>query len=118
MKNSLKKAYKVLTGIGRKRVNTPAQVSTSTFSESSETSFSDLIDVKSLIQQLSVEELCQTAEDYFAKLKNWDYHLAKPFSSADDAPELLTCFSQVLQGLQILPGMTVLDFGSGSCWTS
>lgn len=76
------------------------------------------IDVRDLIKQLSVEELCQTAEEYFATITNWNYHLSKPFSSIDDMPELLTCFSQVLQGLRILPGMTALDFGAGSCWTS
>jgi ubiquinone/menaquinone biosynthesis C-methylase UbiE len=78
----------------------------------------DFIDVKTLIKQLTIEELCQTAEEYFSRITNWDYHLAKPFVSIDDTPELITCLAQVLQGLQILPEMTVLDFGAGSCWTS
>lgn len=78
----------------------------------------EFINVKSLIEELTVEELCQTAEDYFARLNNWDYLLSKPFGSIDDSSELLICFAQVLQGLQIVPGMTVLDFGAGSCWTS
>ncbi|HBB35126.1 MAG TPA: hypothetical protein DDZ80_22850 [Cyanobacteria bacterium UBA8803] len=78
----------------------------------------ELIDVKELIKQLSVEELCQTAEDYFARLTDWNYHLSKPFASINETPELLLGFSQVLQGLQILPGMAVLDFGAGSCWIS
>lgn len=78
----------------------------------------DFIDVKTLVKELSVEELCQTAEEYFSRLTNWDYHLSKPFASIDETPELLMSLSQVLQGLQILPGMTVLEFGAGSCWAS
>lgn len=78
----------------------------------------EFIDVKSLIKELTLEELCQAAEDYFARLNNWDYHLSKPLGAVEETSEVLTCFSQVLQGLQVVPGMTVLDFGAGSCWTS
>jgi SAM-dependent methyltransferase len=35
-----------------------------------------------------------------------------------EAPDVLSCFGQLLGGLAPLPGMTVLDFGAGSCWTS
>jgi SAM-dependent methyltransferase len=85
---------------------------------SSEAVDSDFIDVRKLIKELSVEELCQTAEEFFARLDNWDYLHAKPFAAIDETPELLTCFAQVVQGLKLLPGMTILDFGAGSCWTS
>src|SRR5580700_9953491 len=44
--------------------------------------------------------------------------LAKPVSSMREAPDLLSCFGMLLSGLAPLPGMTVLDFGAGSCWTS
>lgn len=77
-----------------------------------------LIDVQKLIETLSIEELSQTAEDYFRRLDNWDYHLAKPFAAINETPELLTCFAQVLQGLNLSPEMIVLDFGAGSCWSS
>ncbi|SRR6266545_444445 len=79
---------------------------------------SDFIDVRRLIQELSVEELCQTAEQFFARLPNWDYLHAKPFAAINETPELLMCFAQVVEGLKLLPDMTVLDFGAGSCWTS
>lgn len=85
---------------------------------SSEALKSDFIDVRQLIRELSVEELCQTAEDFFARLNNWDYLHAKPFAAINETPELLVCFAQVVQGLNLLPGMTILDFGAGSCWTS
>lgn len=76
------------------------------------------IDVRQLMQELSVEELCQTAEDYYARLTSWDYHMALPFTGIDETPEMLIHFAQLLQGLRPLLGMTVLDFGAGSCWTS
>src|ERR1700694_4922164 len=85
---------------------------------SSEAINSDFVDVHKLMQELSVEELCQTAEEFFARLDNWDYLHAKPFAAIEETPELLTCFAQVLQGLNLLPDMTILDFGAGSCWTS
>ena len=78
----------------------------------------DLIDVRQRINELSIEELCQTAEDYFRGIEDWDYHLAKPFSAASETPELIIPFAQVLQGLKLVAGMTVLDFGAGSCWSS
>lgn len=76
------------------------------------------IDVRQLIDELSVEELCQTAEEFFARLPNWDYLHAKPFAAIGETPELLVCLAQVVQGLNLLPDMTILDFGAGSCWTS
>jgi len=85
---------------------------------SSEAIKSDFIDVRRLIRELSVEELCQTAEEFFARLNNWDYLHAKPFAAINETPELLVCFAKVVQGLNLLPGMTILDFGAGSCWTS
>jgi SAM-dependent methyltransferase len=118
MTNYLKNVYRALKGIGRKSQQALNEKGRDILLEATLPKPPDLIDVKALIKQLSVEELCQTAEEYFAILTNWDYHLSKPFGSIDDTPELLTCFSQALQGLQILPGMTVLDFGAGSCWTS
>jgi SAM-dependent methyltransferase len=79
---------------------------------------SNFVDVRKLIEELSVEELCQTAEEFFARLSNWDYLHSKPFAAVNETPELLTCFAQVVQGLSLLPDMTILDFGAGSCWTS
>jgi SAM-dependent methyltransferase len=79
---------------------------------------SDFIDVRQLMAELSVKQLCQTAENYFRKLDNYDYHLAKPFADVNETPELLMCFAQVLQGLRLVPDLSILDFGAGSCWSS
>lgn len=74
--------------------------------------------MRQLMKELSVEELCRTAEEYFGQIENWDYHLALPFTGIDETPEMLIHFAQLLQGLRPSMGMTVLDFGAGSCWTS
>ena len=66
----------------------------------------------------SVEEHCRLAEQYFAGLSDWTHHLAKPFGSFDETPQLLINFAVVLRGLRLCPGMTVLEFGAGTCWAS
>ncbi|MCA1578840.1 MAG: glycosyltransferase [Acidobacteria bacterium] len=78
----------------------------------------DFIDVRQRMRELSVEELCETAETFFARLDNWDYLHAKPFASVNEMPDLLVNFAHVVQGLNLLPDMTIMDFGAGSCWTS
>jgi ubiquinone/menaquinone biosynthesis C-methylase UbiE len=76
------------------------------------------IDVKELIARSSVDELNRTAEAYFASLTDWDFHLAKPFSRADEAPAMLINLAVLLQGLRLSPGDVVLDFGGGTGWLS
>ncbi|MDQ5845889.1 MAG: class I SAM-dependent methyltransferase [Acidobacteriota bacterium] len=75
-----------------------------------------LVKVRQLIEELGVDGACRTAEEYFAQLE--PSILAKPFNNINETPELLSCFAQLLQGLKLFPGLVVLDFGSGSCWTS
>ena len=76
------------------------------------------IDVRDLMAASSVAEHCRLAEQYFAGLSDWSHHLAKPFGSIDETPQLLINFAVVLQGLQLCPGMTVLEFGAGTCWAA
>ncbi|HEV7397989.1 MAG TPA: class I SAM-dependent methyltransferase [Pyrinomonadaceae bacterium] len=78
----------------------------------------DLIDVQTLIAEKTVAEHCRLAEEYFAHLPDWNHHLAKPFGASDEAPQLLINFATVVQGLQLCPGMTVLEFGAGTCWAA
>ena len=49
----------------------------------------EFIDVERLLNESSLEALNRAAEDYFARLPSWDYHLAKPFGSIDETPQLL-----------------------------
>ncbi len=76
------------------------------------------IDVRRLMRDLPLEDLCQTAESYFARLDDWDYLLSKPFGFAQEVPHHLIRFCTLLQGLRLGPNMAVLDFGAGSCWAS
>jgi SAM-dependent methyltransferase len=78
----------------------------------------DFIDVRRRMKEWTVEELCETAEEFFARVENWDYLHAKPFAAVNETPELLINIAHVVRGLKLLPDMTILDFGAGSCWTS
>jgi ubiquinone/menaquinone biosynthesis C-methylase UbiE len=78
----------------------------------------DFVDVRRLMTELSVEELCETAEQYFACLTDWTHLLSKPLASVQEVPHVLTRFSTLLQGLRLGPNMTVLDFGAGPGWGS
>jgi SAM-dependent methyltransferase len=60
----------------------------------------------------------RAAEEYFASLKTWDHHLAKPFSQVEETPTLLASVAVLIQALGLAPGMTVLEFGAGSGWLS
>jgi len=77
-----------------------------------------IIDVQDVIASTSVHDLNAAAEQYFASLTNWEHHLAKPFSTADEAPWLLTHLAVILQALRLKPGCTVLEFGAGTGWLS
>jgi SAM-dependent methyltransferase len=76
------------------------------------------VDVRHLLATLSVEELAKAADDYYRVMGNPEYYLAKPLTNIDEAPDFLICFGQILAGLRPVPGMVVLDFGAGTCWTS
>lgn len=76
----------------------------------------DFIDVKKMIAETPAEELYATAERYFASLDNWEHHLAKPFARVEDTPQLLISLGTLIQGLSLVPGMTVLEFGAGTGW--
>jgi ubiquinone/menaquinone biosynthesis C-methylase UbiE len=77
-----------------------------------------MIDVRELIARTSIDELNRTAEEYFASLTEWEHHLAKPFAKPDEAPPILIGVATLLQGLRLVPGMTVLEFGAGTGWLS
>jgi SAM-dependent methyltransferase len=77
-----------------------------------------MIDVRELIARTSIDDLNLTAEKYFSSLTEWEHHLAKPFAKAEEAPPILMGVATLLQGLRLMPGMTVLEFGAGTGWLS
>ena len=76
------------------------------------------IDPKKLIQELTVEALNETAEAYFQQVPDPVPHMAKPFSNPNEAVELLGRMGLLLSGLKLGRGMTVMEFGAGTCWFS
>ena len=78
----------------------------------------NLLDAEMLLASVSVEELAARADELVRSMQDPSALLAKPCGSLREAPDLLTCFGLLLGGIAPLPGMTVLDFGAGSCWTS
>ncbi|HEX3578065.1 MAG TPA: methyltransferase domain-containing protein [Thermoanaerobaculia bacterium] len=85
---------------------------------SMETVSDAMIDVRELIARTSIDELNRTAEEYFSSLTEWEHHLAKPFAKPDEAPPILIGVATLLQGLRLVAGMTVLEFGAGTGWLS
>jgi SAM-dependent methyltransferase len=77
-----------------------------------------MIDPKQVMRERTVEELRQTANDYFKHLEDPTPWMAKPFYSLVEAPALLQNTGVLLSGLRLGKTMTVLDFGAGSCWLS
>jgi ubiquinone/menaquinone biosynthesis C-methylase UbiE len=77
-----------------------------------------LIDPTSVMQRLSVEALCETADKYYLSILDPVEQMGKPFSNPLDAPEMLVNLGQLLSGLRLTKSMTVLDFAAGTCWLS
>ena len=71
-----------------------------------------------LLEELGVAGLCCTAEEYFKNLTDHTQLMAKPFHDIVESPKLLCKLGQMLSGLRLGKGMTVVDFGAGSCWLS
>lgn len=75
------------------------------------------VDVKDLIRKLSVEELAATAERYFKEHADSEWMYRKPYSVRDiqhNWPQVAV----LVRGLNLKPGMSVIDFGAGTGWIS
>lgn len=77
-----------------------------------------MIDPEEVMARYSVEEICAGAEHYFSSIEDPGFHEKKPFSSVEDAAELLQEVGLLLRGLRLGPGMRVLDLGAGTAWLS
>jgi SAM-dependent methyltransferase len=77
-----------------------------------------LIEPADVIRRYSVKELAETADEYYRRISDPTPLMSKPFAFLHEAPEMLTNLGQLLAGLALGKGMTVLDFGAGTCWLS
>lgn len=78
----------------------------------------DAIDVQTLIDKFSVEELAAAADEYFRHNGGADRYAAMPLDDTATAPDLLIGFSQIVAGLHAPRGAAILDFGAGTCWST
>lgn len=77
-----------------------------------------MIKPKDIIEKFTVEELCQTADDYFKSISDPTLLMAKPFSSFIETPAILQSMGLLLSGLHLAKTMKVLEFAAGTCWFS
>jgi SAM-dependent methyltransferase len=77
-----------------------------------------VIDPKDVMRRYSVEELCETADEYYRAVTDPTPLMTKPFTFLHEAPEALQNLGLLLSGLHLGKTMTVLDFGAGTCWLS
>src|SRR5262245_235521 len=77
-----------------------------------------MIDPKDVIRTTSVEQLCETAEEYYRRIDDPTPLMVKPFAFLHETPEMLQNLGYLLAGLELGKTMTDLDFGAGTCWLS
>ena len=75
-----------------------------------------MIQVQQLIRETSIEELNRRAEQYFAGLTSWETQIAKPFATPADSPPMLVNLAVLIQGMRLVRGLKVLEFGAGTGW--
>ncbi len=71
-----------------------------------------------LIASYPLEQHLKFADDYFNGREEHLYLYQKPFHHTRNSADALSNLGQLLAGLQLDPGMSVLDFAAGSCWLS
>ncbi|MGD9721854.1 MAG: class I SAM-dependent methyltransferase [Pirellulales bacterium] len=70
-------------------------------------------------QQLApgdIERYNTAHQQWFARMPNTDHLVKKPFGNPRECVETFQQLGRLFAGLRLAPGMTVLDFGCGSCW--
>jgi ubiquinone/menaquinone biosynthesis C-methylase UbiE len=63
-----------------------------------------------------VERYNVAHEQWFARMPNLDHVMKKPFGNPRECAEIFQQLGRLFAGLRLSPGMTVLDFGCGTCW--
>lgn len=75
------------------------------------------ISVADVLRTRTIDDLNVAADDYFRHV-NKNALFQKPFNDPGESAEIILTFMNVMKGLNLSPGATVLDFGAGSCWSS
>lgn len=65
-----------------------------------------------------VDRFNVAAEAYFAGLGDDRHLLRKPFSEPESLSRRLIDLGVLIDGMRLVPGMTVMELGAGSCWVS
>jgi len=78
----------------------------------------EFIDVRTLLTTWTIEELNESADEYFRLHPDVVAYLGKPFSDVTETSDQLITFGQVVNGLNASRGSDVLDFGAGTCWST
>lgn len=78
----------------------------------------DLISPADVLRTLSVQDLINTAEEYYRRIPDPTPLMSKPFTYWHEGPQMLQDLGLLLSGMHIGKTMTVLDFGAGTCWLS
>ncbi len=78
---------------------------------------SPVVDVKELVRKYTVEELNSAAEEYWVGMRNSQDVRSKPYLLGG-IQHLLVEIAHLVGGLELYPGLTVLDFGAGTCYAS
>jgi SAM-dependent methyltransferase len=76
----------------------------------------DMIDVNTLIAQLSDATLLESADAYFAGLTLASEQCRKPFSNPRDAAQITRNLGLLLEAGQLFANCDVLDFGCATGW--
>jgi SAM-dependent methyltransferase len=71
-----------------------------------------------IIARHTVEELIETADEYYRGIADPTALMSRPFAYLHEAPVMLQNLGALLAGLQLGKTMTVLEFGAGTCWLS
>jgi SAM-dependent methyltransferase len=80
------------------------------------TGSADLIDPQDVIRRYTLEELNETADEYYRRVTDPTPLMSKPFAYWHEAPQMLHDLGLLLGGMRMGKAMTVLDFGAGTGW--
>ena len=85
----------------------------------------EMIDADQLVEETGFDSLARDADAYFGAaaegtdaVRSDDAHLTKPFTDGAEAAQFLSAAALMIDGLGLVKGMRVLDFGAGTGWLS